>query len=402
MNGSLAKCPTWLAKLFEKKGREIGFSQFMDWALNHPKYGIYATGNLKIGKSGDFCTSPSLGPDFAYLLAIQLIDWFSQIESHEFVDKKLSLVEIGPGEGDLARDLILAINELSPDLINKLEYVLVEKNVGMSVLQKNKLRSIDCLQIRWTDFDELAKSPVVGVIIANEVLDALPVERFVFRNNNFYRQGVSLVVKDDNYFLDFADLPLTEELIEFLLNTDKILGMRLPTEKFCEGWSSEWHCNLSKWFEQTSKIIKKGNLLVIDYVLEARRYYNPMRSFGTIMSYKAQKATDNILHNPGLCDITSHLCLESLLFYSLIKGWDFIGETRQGQALLALGLAERLFSLQKLSGKELSIALERRESLLRLVDPSGLGEYRWILFNKSKENDINILQKNKFLCVPTT
>ena len=86
--------------------------------------------------------------------------------------------------------------------------------------------------------------------------------------------------------------------------------------------------------------------------------------------------------------MTAHICIESTINYALTNGWKFIGETRQGQALLALGLSRFLFSLQNTSSQDLSAALNRRESLLRLVDPMGLGEFRWLAFQKENTDDL--------------
>ncbi len=400
MNGSDAKCPSWLVELLNNENGLVSFSKFMDWVLNDPENGIYGTGNLRIGTKGDFCTSPSLGPDFGYLLATQVIEWLEQLDRYNIGNKKLSIVEVGPGEGDLAITLIKAINEISPQLAHKVEYILIEENKGMLNVQKNNITSQGPINIRWSNLNEIANSPVIGVVIANEVLDAFPVERFVHRHHKFYTQGVSLYKENNQNYISFVDMPLSSEVSNFLLNSKDILGMEISTEGLPDGWSSEWHCNLSSWFRNMSEILEIGPLLIIDYALEARRYYSKSRLSGTLLSYRSQKASNQILNNPGLSDITAHLCMESLTFYAQSNGWDLVGETRQGQALLALGLAEKLFSLQKLPVNKLSIALERREALLRLVDPAGLGDFRWILFNKSQDNSLFYSPNKKFLLAP--
>ena len=109
---------------------------------------------------------------------------------------------------------------------------------------------------------------------------------------------------------------------------------------------------------------------------------------------------NNVLFEPGNWDITSHLCVETLLYYAKKNYWNILGTTRQGQALLALGLAERLYSLQTLPIDQLDIAFARREALLRLVDPAGLGEFRWLAFeinNQLTKNQTRIFMNSKFL-----
>ena len=134
--------------------------------------------------------------------------------------------------------------------------------------------------------------------------------------------------------------------------------------------------------------------------MESKRYYNAIRKDGTLLSYRNQEANSNLLKDAGLCDLTAHLCIESTINYALTNGWNFIGETRQGQALLALGLSGFLYSLQNTDINNLSAALNRRESLLRLVDPMGLGDFRWLAFQKRNNDDL-ILGK-RFLEEPTS
>ncbi len=383
-----ARCPKWLIDRILDSGGSISFYRYMDLVLNDPQNGFYSTGRLSIGKEGDFCTSPSLSNDFARLLAIQVVDWFLDLEKSGIDSELLSLIEIGPGEGTLSRDLILAITEIAPALISKIELVLVELNIGMRERQEkvvNNLRGINC---RWTNIDDLTLRPVNGVVVANEVLDAFPVERLVFSDNKVFRQGVALKKINDEYFLEFVDLNPTSEIIKFLNDSNSLLKIEFPPKDICNRWVTEWHCDVPLWFEKLSRVLINGSLLVVDYAMESKRYYSAMRKNGTLISYKNQEANPNILKDAGLCDLTAHLCIESTVNYALTNGWKFMGETRQGQALLALGLSSFLYSLQSTNSNDLPAALNRRESLLRLVDPMGLGEFRWLAFQKNSSDDL--------------
>ena len=211
-----ARCPKWLIDRMIDSGGSISFYKYMDLVLNDPENGFYATGRLNIGKDGDFCTSPSLGNDFARLLAIQVVDWFLDLEKSGIETELFSLVEIGPGEGTLSRDLIVEIAEIDPALINKIELILVELNVGMKERQEKVVNDLKGINYRWSNIEDLISSPVTGVIIANEVLDAFPVERLVFTENKVFRQGVSLRKINDEYFLEFVDIKPTSEIMQFL------------------------------------------------------------------------------------------------------------------------------------------------------------------------------------------
>ena len=393
-----ARCPKWLIDRISNAGGSISFYRYMDLVLNDPENGFYSTGRLNIGKKGDFCTSPSLGNDFARLLAIQIVDWLFDIDNAGIECELFSLVEIGPGEGTLSRDLIVAIAEIAPSLLDKIELVLVELNTGMKQRQEKVVNNLEGINYRWSNIEDLILKPVTGVVIANEVLDAFPVERLVFTENQVFRQGVSLRKIKDEYTLEFVDLMPTSAIMEFLKDSNSLLNIDFPPHDICERWVTEWHCDMPTWFAKLSKILINGSLLVVDYAMEAKRYYKATRTDGTLISYRNQKANSNILKYPGLSDLTAHLCLESTINYALTNGWKFMGETRQGQALLALGLSSFLYSLQTTSNQDLSAALNRRESLLRLVDPMGLGEFRWLAFQKDNNDDL--ILGNRFLEEP--
>ena len=175
MEPMAASCPDWLATHLHQAGGAVPFSRFMDLALNEPEHGYYGSGRARIGAQGDFVTSPSLGSDFAALLAPQILAWLTSM-SRSDPDQRLSIVEIGPGEGHLARDLVAALRGADPELLARIELVLVEANPGMRRRQQALLQEADDLPLRWSSLDALGSAPVHGVVIAHELLDALPVE----------------------------------------------------------------------------------------------------------------------------------------------------------------------------------------------------------------------------------
>ena len=129
--------------------------------------------------------------------------------------------------------------------------------------------------------------------------------------------------------------------------------------------------------------VRRGWLLVIDYALEAWRYYAPQRREGTLMAYRQQRAGADPLAEAGRADLTAHVCLDSLERAAVASGWQWRGSCRQGEALLALGLAARLQELQHQPELPLPELLRRREALLRLVDPGCLGDFRWVALRRA-------------------
>ena len=377
-----APCPEWLWKRLQQHGDRVPFSTFMDWALHDPVHGAYGSGQLRVGQSGDFVTSPSLGEDFSALLADQLIDWLELLAACH-PESVLSIVDVGAGEGDLIAQLIPLLEASAAEWLPRLECVLVDINPGMQLRQKQRLHSLGSIPCRWCSLQELARDPVKGIMIAHELLDALPVERLILKGGSLRRQLVALHSSEASEpLLRWDDDPLPSALnAQIKEQTDRGI-VELPPRGAEEGWATEWHHSVAPWMKEASAAITDGMLLVVDYALESRRYYAPRRSDGTLLAYRRQAASSDVLRDAGSQDITAHLCLELLIEAASEAGWMIAGQCRQGEALLALGLAERLTALQQLPADQLAEALNRREALLRLVDPSCLGELRWFAFHR--------------------
>jgi SAM-dependent MidA family methyltransferase len=369
--------PAWLVERLQAAGGAVPFRTYMQWALHDPQHGAYGAGRLRVGPRGDFATSPSLGPDFAALLAPQIAQWLGQQPDHE----ALALVETGPGEGSLALQLATALASGWPELAARTTLVLVEPNAGMMARQRQLLATCP-LPCRWLSFAELAAAPVCGVLLAHEVLDALAVERIVWDGALWRHQQVAL--HEAGLAQPSLRLELGEPLAPATLAQLEPLGLWPPNPQRGAGFSTELHPGLGPWLAEAAAALVAGQLLVIDYAHEAWRYYAPQRRNGTLMAYRQQRATDDPLLEPGHWDLTAHLCLESLRAAADAAGWTLLGERRQGEALLALGLAQRLHALQQGSGAELPQLLSRREALLRLVDPSTLGDFRWVALARER------------------
>lgn len=369
--------PTWLARRLATAGGSVPFRTYMQWVLHDLEHGAYGAGRLRIGPGGDFATAPSLGPDFAALLLPQLLEWLDALASDD--QGPLALVESGPGEGTLALQLATGLAAARPDLAARTELVLVEPNDGMAERQRQQL--MDCpLSCHWASFTQLAAAPVRGVLLAHEVLDALAVERIVWDGTLWRRQRVALQSDGVSMALQAGE-PLEPVLQPQL----RALGLLPPSPQRPPGWCTELHPDLLPWLRAAAAAVQAGALLVIDYALEAWRYYAPQRCSGTLMAYRDQRASADPLQDPGRADLTAHLCIEALQAAAAAAGWLNLGQCRQGQALLSLGLAQRLHGLQRDDPADLAPLLRRREALLRLVDPHALGEFRWLAFGRSIE-----------------
>ncbi|KZR92292.1 hypothetical protein MITS9509_01753 [Synechococcus sp. MIT S9509] len=395
-------CPEWLRERLQQHGLRVPFSTFMEWALHDPDHGAYGSGQLHVGTAGDFVTSPSLGEDFAGLLIHQLTDWLEDLAARH-PDSLLSIVDVGPGEGDLIAQLIPLLQASEAEWLSRLECVLIEINPGMQLRQRERLQSVGNIPCRWSSMQDLVAEPVNGIMLAHELLDALPVERLILRGGSLRRQMVTLETSEASVpLLRWDDDPLPPPLQEQIREYADRDALNLPPRGAMEGWTTEWHHSVQPWMKQAFAAMNDGLLLVVDYALESSRYYNPRRVDGTLVAYKCQQASSDVLRDAGCQDITAHLCLESLVGAASEAGWIFAGQCRQGEALLALGLAERLTALQQLPADQLAEALRRREALLRLVDPSCLGELRWFAFLRNAPTAAdNGLLYSRFLREPS-
>tara|TARA_Y100001968_G_scaffold333244_1_gene394979 strand:- start:4967 stop:6181 length:1215 start_codon:yes stop_codon:yes gene_type:complete len=400
MEDDFVKCPDWLAQIIDEEGGIISFKRYMDLVLNYSSFGFYSSGKINISRKGDFVTSPTLGSDFSELLTIQLIDWIKQLKEEANDLYKISLIEFGPGEGDLIADIISTIYSLAPEVIEYIEIILVEINHGMYLKQKEKLKSYDSISIIWANIEDIVDKPVYGVVIAHEILDALPVERLIYKDNTFHREAVKLININNQYYIYLTILPMYKSLTDSINEVKIRYSFEFPPKNTSEVWKTEWHISLKPWFEKISESMKKGCLVIIDYTLDAKRYYTKDRFDGTLINYSKQSTSNNILNNPGDSDLTSHICIETLKYYAEASNWLFKGKVKQGEALLSLGLAQKIYELREVSMLNPALALSKRESLLRLVDPRCLGNFDWLVFEINNLDSSRLNLRSKCLDEP--
>ena len=390
MNSLPANNQEWLIKKIIKKGGTISFYDYMNFVLNDPINGYYGSGKASLGSKGDFVTSSSMSDDFAFLLSKQIDEWLIQVKSKLIVDDKLSLLEFGAGDGSLVSGLLRYFSINKKNYVKNICFIIIEPNQGMIKKQQKNLEKYLKLgfNVVWKNLEELEDRSLNGVVLANEVLDALPVERIINLKGKIYRQGVSLDKESGKLF--FKKIATTKQLEKSIDFAKEKLDINIPPNNAPEGWTTEWHIDNKKWLNAIYEKINNGILLVIDYAKDARRYYSLSNSNGTLISYKDQKIVENVFESPGNCDLTSHICIETLIHDSETLGFETVGIVKQGEALLSLGLAERLFETQNELKDNIANALFRREALLRLVDPICLGDFKWFVFSKFKDKKIKV------------
>tara|TARA_B100000965_G_scaffold103609_1_gene85317 strand:+ start:578 stop:1768 length:1191 start_codon:yes stop_codon:yes gene_type:complete len=396
MKSNPANCPSWLERKILEEGGEISFYDFMNIALNDKNNGYYGSGKAQIGRMGDFVTSPSLTDDFSFLLSKQIEEWLLEIINKIESNKKLTILEFGSGDGSLLRGVIKYFLEKNKEFIKKISFEIFEPNNGMRSKQKDLLNQYldQGIEIKWLTLEELKINKFDGIVLAHEVFDAFPVERVQYSKGTLFQQVVSLN-KDKKLFLNKA--PLTSKLIKRIDFIQSSLEISIPPLNAPLDWTNEIHIDNYLWLKNVYESINNGILLVIDYSLDAKRYYSPNKYDGNLVAYNKQKMTNNILKSPGDYDLTTHLCNEILILDAEMAGFKFDGMLKQGEALLSLGLAEMIFDIQEKYKNNISEALLQREALLRLVDPICLGDFKWFVFQKTLNKELSI--KTKILTI---
>ncbi len=393
MNSIPANCPKWLSQKMFEMGGIISFYDFMNIVLNDPQNGYYGSGKAKIGKDGDFVTSPSLSDDFASILSIQIEDWIIQMKKNLESSKKLTILEFGSGNGSLLEGIIDYFLNKDSQILKNINFKIIESNIGMIKVQKTKLkrfvnRGID---IQWINLNDMNDNCLNGIVIAHEVLDAFSVERIQYKNGTIFRQGVELNCKNET--LHFKNMHLTEKIRTYIDEIKNEFGINIPPKDVNEEWTTEINFENKIWLKNISRKIDTGILLIIDYAIDSKKYYSEIKKEGTILSYKNQIASRDILNNPGDADLTCHICSDILMHEAKLAGFESVGFVKQGEALLLLGLAKRLFEIQENYKSDLSQALMKREAMLRLIDPYLLGDFKWFVFTKFAKKEFSINTK---------
>ena len=356
----------WLEQRLRRRGRPVGWPQLLQWLLHDPDHGYYGAGHVRFGPDGDFVTSPTLGTAFAGLLARQLLPLFDGLAAADA--GPLALIEWGPGEGDLAVQLRGALEQLDPPWLERLTLVLQEASPALRRRQHQRLKAAG-----WPLVTAAAAAPRRGVVLANELFDALPVERFQLADDGWRRLQVTLDAEGG--LQEVPGPPLSASLLRQLA----ALGLPADGGGRPVGWTSEWCPALAPCLRRMRRGLDLGWLLAIDYALTADRLYAPWRDGGTLLAVQDQRAGADLLRDPGRQDLTAHVCLDAMALAAGRSGWHWHGSALQGEALLGLGLAGELSALSGAEAGSLATRLQRREELLRLVDPHLLGGFHWML-----------------------
>lgn len=347
------------------------FATFMELALYHPDLGYYARVGRRSGRAGDFFTSVDVGPAFGMLLARQFDEMWAIAGRPETFD----LVEAGAGSGRLARDVLDAAARHHPSLYRAIRLHLVEASPAARAAQPSTLD--DHTQKLASAGTDLPKS-IVGVVFANELLDALPCHAVIMTDEGLREVFVDAQGSD---LVERPGPPSTTALIDYLADA----GVELAP-----GWHAEINLQAMAWTRRAANCLRRGFLLIVDYGHDAPDLYSATHAGGTRTSFGHHVAHTSDpgmerppwLDDPGAMDLTAHVDLTTVTRAGVKAGLTVLGRLDQTYFLLGLGLAELIESTPN-EGASGRATLKQRLALKTLMLPGGLGStHKVLVFGK--------------------
>ena len=345
-------------------GGAIPFVRYMAMALYEPGLGYYSAGQEKFGAAGDFTTAPEVSPLFGRCLARPCRQVLKQLGGGE-------ILEFGAGSGALAADLLqeLAQHDSLPE-----RYLILEVSAELRLRQRETLEHrVPALAGRVHWLEELPASGFSGVILANEVLDAMPVHRF--RWSGEVVEEYSVGYQEDEFTWKLQP-PADAGFIDYVTGLVKEYALG-------PGYVSEVCMAIKPWISTLAERLAGGLVLLIDYGYPRREYYHPQRSGGTLMCHYRHRAHDDPLVLPGLQDITAHVDFTSVAEAGIAAGLELEGFTTQAHFLLDSGI-DRMLGEQ--NTEITSAQLMDIQQARTLLMPGGMGErFRFIGLGRGLE-----------------
>jgi len=300
-------------------GGRIAFARYMELALFAPGLGYYSAGSQKFGAMGDFVTAPEISPLFSRCLARQTAEVLENLAGGE-------VLEVGAGSGVMAADLLAELENLGtlPE-----RYLLLELSADLRRRQRDTLqRKVPHLLQRVQWLDTLPVDGLRGVVLANELLDALPVHLFRIEADGPRERCVAWNGERFQWTSAAIEEPRLAARIEAIAGG-------LP-----EGYLSEVCLSAEGWIASIANTLRAGVALLVDYGFPRHEYYHPQRDRGTLMCHYRHRAHDDPFVYPGLQDITAHVDFTAVAESAVEAGLEVLGYNTQGLFLLANGIAE--------------------------------------------------------------
>ena len=352
----------------ETRGGVIGFDEYMQLALYEPGLGYYSAAATKFGASGDFVTAPEISPLFGFCLARQAAAVIAQGCSAR-------ILEFGAGSGKLCAQILSTLPTLE-------HYQILDLSADLKQRQQSYLRAelsaelfhkIEWLSSLPQEFD--------GIVLANEVLDAMPVH-ILSKKGEWLERCIGY----DGQGFTWQSITPKQTV------TDSIRSIEARLGDFAEGYQSELNLNYGPWLKALAQSCKRALVLIIDYGYEQDQYYHPSRARGTLTCHYQHRVHTDPLVYPGLQDITAFVDFDACADAAETNGFVLSGLVTQGRFLLANGLLEEAQRWAQGNDSLLQLALSQQVGTLSLPQEMG-DKFKVLAMQKNMTLELPAMQR---------
>lgn len=359
-----------IADAIGRAGGWIGFDRYMAMALYEPALGYYSGGSRRFGAEGDFVTAPELSPLFGQCVAAQCAHWFDAAPA--------AIVEFGAGSGALAAQLLASLDALgrAPE-----RYAIVELSAPLRALQRETLAARVPQFAGRVDWLDALPARIEGVVVANEVLDAMPVRLFRRREGAVFERGVACVPRGEGFA--FADRPADDA---FAARVRDVLREAWHAGGEPAGdYVSEIGEQAQGWVATVAGCLARGAMLLIDYGFPRAEYYHAHRGTGTLQCHYRHRVHGDPFAWPGLQDITAHVDFTAVSRAALGAGLQALGYNSQARFLLGCGLLDRLAQVPR---DDARLWARQAQAAQVLLSEAEMGElFKAIAFGRGVPDD---------------
>ena len=349
----LSSLPDLIQTEIQKASGWLGFERFMAMALYAPGLGYYSGARSPFGPAGDFVTAPAISPWYGHCVARQIIQVLDAIGSD-------TVLEFGAGDGRLASQILRHAQAVK----RPIHYQILELSAGLIKQQQDRIKlEMPALEPQVSWLERLPAAGFRGVMLAHEVLDAMPVRLFVHRcvqqrEVQWYERGLSLKAQAQANPATGPDertcgaqvghgLPpwqfahrLCDPSWSVRLEALKSSCQQQWQEDWPDGMLIEWHEQAQAWIRSLAGLLEQGLLLLVDYGFPAHEYYLPQREQGTLMTHREHRAGTDVLAGPGQQDLSVHVDFTAIARVALQSGMSLSGYCSQARFLMNTGLLD--------------------------------------------------------------
>ncbi|MDY7033946.1 MAG: SAM-dependent methyltransferase [Thermodesulfobacteriota bacterium] len=378
-----------ISDVIRKKGK-ITFTEYMDMVLYHPVEGYYHSPKEKIGKVGDYYTSPHVHPVFGYLIA-RLIHkmWNIMNKRHDF-----TIIEAGAGKGFLCCDILDYIREYFPEFYNPLTYKIIEMGHSFSMFQRDLLKKKSHEdKVEWFQPDDFRNGIVHfnGCYLSNELLDAFPFN--IVQVEEGALKEVYVTLNQDSFVEELGE-PSIPALEEYFADLDVHLQ---------EGQRAEVNLKINHWLEEINRAMGSGFIVTVDYGYSADELFASHRKNGTLSCYYRHTVNHNPYIRIGFQDITAHIDFTTIMRFGEQRGFRTSCYLEQYRFLIALGLLGMMEELEKNIYNMSTVEYYKKKLTMKnFMIPGGMGSIFKVLIQKKAiyDNQIeNLFAKATHRCM---